>query len=553
MRLRTVLNELAAADVRCAREDLLNTNVFLTPEYASTTPGDMRFVRLCTLDDYATGATQLEEGQLLLVFTGATIPPEFKPVGDVVAIAHTSSYKDLRVAFLEMPARAAVLELCRERVFEAFLASYDVVQYARRVSAVLGNPVLIMNSDRRLLATGGNFPQDALDVQEVLTQGYLSESVSSEMEKDGVNEGIRHARHSVLSEHMRYGRRWVNSLVYYHHLEMGRFDVMELDRRITGIDLELIDYAGQLAGVIIERLGAAGKQVGAGSSVLADLIAHNFVNPKTMYAQLSLTDLPLDSHYVMLALSGQKGADKNYLLHLGALVERAFTTCLWCPDGELLCVLVPLTKGVPRRGTFQISGGRATSGGHHFTSTNSTQGQKKSYDSYAACKHEISENQVLLGLLENNDVRAWVSEPFDDLDFSAERFEQCKLLAKSAVTVTPAAHGRLAYFWENRFSALVARSSGDHQLEMLLDKRVVAMADYDGRHGTQYLETAVMSVRYPGAPAEAASALKVHRNTYFYRMNKVRELFGLDLKDGDDRLALSFSAQILAGMGRALK
>lgn len=58
-----------------------------------------------------------------------------------------------------------------------------------------------------------------------------------------------------------------------------------------------------------------------------------------------------------------------------------------------------------------------------------------------------------------------------------------------------------------------------------------------------------MSVRFPGSPAEAAEALSVHRNTYFYRVNKIGELFQLDLKDGDDRLALSFTARILEALG----
>lgn len=527
MRLRTALNELGILALKCSREDLLNTNVLLTPEYASTPPGDMRFVRLATVDSYLKGEIVLQDDQLLLVYCGEHIEPDLQLKGDVVAIAHTSRYEDLRVAFLELPARIAVLELLRERVFDAFLASYDIVQYARRVSAVLGNPVLIMNSDKRLLATGGNFPSDALDVQEVLKQGYLSESVSSEMQKDGINEHIRHARHCILSEHRRYGRRWVNSLIYFHHLEMGRFDVMELDRSISGIDLELIDYAGQLAGVLIERIGAAGKKVGEGSSVLSDLVSHNFVNQKTMYAQLSLTQLPLGERYVMLALSGQKGANASYMRHIGARIEQIFPKCLWCPKDELLCALVPL-------------------------SAHDENAVDKNYDSYTFCKNLLSNNKALSDMLEHNGLLLWASEPFSDLDFSSERFEQCRLLASSAENVCVKVHKRIAYFWENRFFALAERSRMGNQLEMLIDKRVLAMADYDAAHKTSYLETAVMSVRYPGAPAEAAQELMVHRNTYFYRMNKVRELFGLDLKDGDDRLALAFSAQMLKGVGREM-
>ena len=56
-------------------------------------------------------------------------------------------------------------------------------------------------------------------------------------------------------------------------------------------------------------------------------------------------------------------------------------------------------------------------------------------------------------------------------------------------------------------------------------------------------------MEHPGSPAEAAKALNVHRNTYFYRVNKVRELFYIDLKKGEDRLAVAFTARIIEGLG----
>ena len=62
---------------------------------------------------------------------------------------------------------------------------------------------------------------------------------------------------------------------------------------------------------------------------------------------------------------------------------------------------------------------------------------------------------------------------------------------------------------------------------MMLDKRVVAMYRYDRAHGTSDFDTAVVSVLYPGAPGVSADVLCVRRNTYFYRIGKIRELFDL--------------------------
>lgn len=547
MKLRTVINELACTAHRQTRLELLDADVLLTPEYDVSAPSDMLLVRLCRLEDWEAGSVRPDEGQVLLVHVGAKMPEGLSLTGDVVAVAHPSSYDDLRAIFLDMPSRVAVLELLRERMFHAFLGSYDLAQFARKSSEVLGNPVIITNADQRLLASAGDFPADAEDVQEVLRQGYLSEEVSSCLLADGLIDMVRHARHSVLSAVPRYGRHWVTSMVYYHHLELGRFDVMEKDRSITGLDLELIDYAGSLAGIMIDRLGAAGERVGAGSSVLSDLISGSFANEKTMLAQLSVTHLPLDVSYVLMALSGQVGADRAYLSKVGGIVARSVRDCLWCVADDVLAVLVPVGKS-----------------------------EAVGFDDYARAARRLSGNAQLTSVLENNGLRAFVSEPFSDLTQAKARFGQCRVLVEAAAAgrvgagavpgeggaaggpgasggaagtpVRPDPSARIAFFWEHRFATLAATAASADQVDMMLDKRVVAMAAYDRAHQTSYLETAIMSVRYPGSPAEAAAALNVHRNTYFYRMNKVKELFYLDLKDGDDRLALSFSAQVMAGM-----
>lgn len=517
MKLRTVLYELACADWRMGREGILDEDVLLTPEYETNVPPKARLLRVVRLFDFRAGSVRPGQRHIMLVHAGPQIPVDLRVTGDFVAVAHSASYDDFRAAFLDLPAKAAVLELRRDRMFDAFLSSYDLAQFARRSSAVLGNPVIIANADMRLLATAGEFPADAPDVQEVLSQGYLTEEVNSALEGDGTLASVRHARHSIMSGTQRYGRRWVTSIIYYHHLEMGRYDVLEKDSPITGFDLELIDYAGQLAGVMIERLGAAGERVGAGSSVLHDLVEGSFVNERTMRAQILLTRLPIGESYVLLALTGQRNADKEYHARVGAMAVRALCNCLWYAREDCLVVLAPIGRN-----------------------------EAVGYDDYARAQRRLRTNGAFVSMLQNNGLSAFVSEPFDDLSKCPERLQEALDLGETIREPEP---GRMFFYWEHRFAALAAIVGSPERLEMLLDKRMVAMADYDRDHGTSYLRTAIMSVRHPGSPADAAAALSVHRNTYFYRVNKIRELFFVDLKDGDDRLALSFSASLMEGVG----
>ncbi len=402
MKLRTVLNELACTDWRAGKEKLLDEDVLLTPEYDTSVPPEACLVRMCRFSEFQEGTAKPGPSHIMLVLAGPEIPAGARVAGDFVLVAARASYDDFRAAFLDLPAKAAVLELRRDRMFEAFLASYDLPQFAKRSSAVLGNPVIITNADMRLLGTAGDFPEDAPDVQQVLSQGYATEEVNTALEDDGMIDSVRHARHSVMSNVVRYGRRWVTSIIHYHHLEMGRYDVMEKDRPITGFDLELIDYAGQLAGVMIDRLGAAGERVGSGSSVLRDLVEGSFVNVQTMRAQVLLTSLPLDVSYVLLVVTGQRNADKDYHARVGTMCARALRNSLWCARENCLVVLAPIGK-------------------------NETAG----YDDYARAQRRLTSNKALMTTLANNELSLFVSEPFGDLLMCPGRLREATDLEKA--------------------------------------------------------------------------------------------------------------------------
>jgi hypothetical protein len=73
-------------------------------------------------------------------------------------------------------------------------------------------------------------------------------------------------------------------------------------------------------------------------------------------------------------------------------------------------------------------------------------------------------------------------------------------------------------------------------------QRVLA-ADKDGR----LLETLRVFLDHAGVIPATAAALHVHRTTLYYRLDKLGELAGVDLGDGDTRLALHLGIKLLDG------
>lgn len=65
---------------------------------------------------------------------------------------------------------------------------------------------------------------------------------------------------------------------------------------------------------------------------------------------------------------------------------------------------------------------------------------------------------------------------------------------------------------------------------------------YDNAHKTSLLEA---YLQYVDTPNIAAKILYIHRNTLFYRINRIRELFEIDLNNGDIRLKLQLTFHFL--------
>lgn len=72
---------------------------------------------------------------------------------------------------------------------------------------------------------------------------------------------------------------------------------------------------------------------------------------------------------------------------------------------------------------------------------------------------------------------------------------------------------------------------------------------HDEEHGTDHARTLVCWFDAGCDMAGAAKLLAVHPNTCRYRLRQVRQLFGIDLDDPDERLVLWLQLRVLAGLG----
>ncbi len=78
-----------------------------------------------------------------------------------------------------------------------------------------------------------------------------------------------------------------------------------------------------------------------------------------------------------------------------------------------------------------------------------------------------------------------------------------------------------------------------------LHSAVLRMIRYDEKNKTEYFKTLHAYLRNGRHLEDTAEALFIHKNTVSYRVNKIRELFGVDLDDADTELNLYFSCKLV--------
>ncbi|HKD93260.1 MAG TPA: helix-turn-helix domain-containing protein, partial [Gaiellaceae bacterium] len=75
--------------------------------------------------------------------------------------------------------------------------------------------------------------------------------------------------------------------------------------------------------------------------------------------------------------------------------------------------------------------------------------------------------------------------------------------------------------------------------------KLTAVVDHDAERGTQYALTLKAYLDAMGDVVGAAKRISVHPNTFRYRLRRLVELFGIDVKNADERLVLELQFRLL--------
>lgn len=508
MRLFSVLAEIGADDTcELNNAELLRDVVFALDDPSLST-------RLVRLEDLKASPAR-GHGGMTIAIAPDEIPEAFRRVSpNLVVCTSTLSFEEARERFDRIPSRIVQLELAKGRLFDAFSQTHNIQQFVKRAGSVTGNPLVVVNNDGKIVASTGNFPAERPDLAAQDKAGYIDPRNLADLES--VREVSRQNHYPHCTLNWRDGFEWVTSAIFYKGLEMGTMDAIKLEGRVSGYDLELIDYASHLAGIILDRADTEKTSVlNAGASVLNDIINGKFLHEEAARAQLEAAGFDAGDMMCLMIIRGKASfGSPNFHQQVGRMAKRVFPQSIWLVRRNTLLLLVPMS-------TLKGSG----------------------FPYYNVQKAMFSDNPAFIDMLRNNSLKAYVSDPFSQIITINDYMQQCRRLSGSVDQET----ADVFYLKDHRYRSLANAFASSFSLESLLDKRVLAIARYDQEHGSSYYKTLRAFIEHPNDNASACRELGTHRNTYSYRLNKIREVFWIDLSDPEDLLDVAFTFNVLDG------
>ena len=103
----------------------------------------------------------------------------------------------------------------------------------------------------------------------------------------------------------------------------------------------------------------------------------------------------------------------------------------------------------------------------------------------------------------------------------------------------------LHYYENYLFEHMLSTCSEQQELYQFCHPSIFVLREYDRKNNTNYLKFLYQYLENINNPRGVISALNIHRNTLKYRIDKIKGIMNVDLRDSKQLLLLYLSLQIL--------
>lgn len=394
---------------------------------------------------------------------------------------------------------------CSKRLYEAFMSRKGIQHIVNEAHEVFGNPIFIMDYGYKSIAFAGNIPNDEM-WEALSTKGYYDiQHIRWFKSKPDYDDAILYGNQPKITIESMSPNPYIPFRIVVNGIVVGFASLIEYDQKFRPRDTELMELFCKLIGLELQTNSAevyAFKELH--QYFIAELLS-GAIDAAQIPDRLSQTKMKLGSYLCIIAVRFDL-SDK--------ILENEKSSI------DLLSSLLPNTYSVIYNQSLVI-----------IASANTPQILKK------------SKIELLKKRLKSIGLKAGVSSVFTNIsnlkDYYRQAIETTDIAGKLGIDEPLSDY----YQYQSYFMLRSIREGTD--LLSFCDPKIMEIRTYDKKYNTSYLDT-LRCYSKNNFNAQATSRnLSLHRNTIDYRLNKIRELFDIDINNMNLMFKLSMSFQII--------
>ena len=379
-----------------------------------------------------------------------------------------------------------------------------------KAQSILNCPVVVMDNSYRIMAISlGALAEDQHKLLSQQQMGNITEENLNRMKRDRVYEKIRQAPGRMTYEKAHDSDTWwVNMLITVHGIEVAEVGIEEVGRKLDDYDFRLIRFLQKMIAIEMQRNSYLHSDFGASHAILLrELIERRLVSEEIVARRARLLGWKDHPYYFLLTVySGSRSesvSQRTYDIFVRRLLPL-FPNCRWRVTDENLVLLIPRPNN-----SFVF----------------------------------FREQNSLKDLLRINNFIAILSNPITSLMDVQKAYNQTTAIYGLRSVVKDSCN--LWFYIDYTLLHMADLLRASHDLEDFVHPYILDIYRYDRENETDYLPTLKEYLTNINNPGQCAANLHIHKNTLYYRINKISDVFGLDLSNGELRMRLQLSLELL--------
>jgi hypothetical protein len=455
-----------------------------------------------------------------LVLYGSSQPEagELPPASNVVELAPDAEpftcYNALQSYFLEDQEQAAIIR----RMLAAHFSNGGLQYLVEEAAMAMGNPLVVVDTTYRYIAyhladlEGANSTLARVMDEEIRNETVLDNAVSyiqeQRIDSKIVEMGGLLVRHNdILDCNTMTGAVMVRGVCIAHVM------MMEHAHPFTQMDRECFDRLLSFVAQEMQKSEVWGPTSGEmGSYFLANLLSdHQPSEAVTRRRLRSLNFHPKPVFHVVCLHAPGQGLRQDQIEYLAGQLRPMLHHSLYTRYHQNLVILTS------RDSAFDLETDAFT---------------------------RLREVAVLNGL------SVGVSNAFERMTDTHAAYDQARSAIRMGTTTRNAlSEDRLFQYCDYAYMHLLELANRHANLLGYCYPSLLRLAEHDEKHGGELMETLFCFLQVSGTTKRAAELLNLHKNTLLYRMNRIKEILGMDLSSGEDQFVLQMSFRVLMYVG----